>query len=297
MIREPHPESADGFDRTAEGAALAERLRRASPPATDPAAAARLVLARLQHRRKGRLLRAWAPAAGVAAAAALMAAMILLPDPSRVSPPAATPAPAGPAAIVRGPAAAQITAVVLGPAGEGWRIDAGLKDGLRVGDVLVGPAETEARVAAVGIFESRVRAAKPLSRGARLRCEASSPAQQRAVRMAELGGDPGAFLDFGAVLDVAAPHLARSAGLSDSRAVIVTETIPALLRGPGDAEPSLCARLGLQTGDVLYEVNGLPVGNLAEVARALDLSRDGRLLTAKVVRAGKTVSLTLPPRN
>lgn len=285
----------EGFDRTPEGEALAGLLRRHAPPASNPALGAAAVLGRLQQQRTGRfnLVRWLAPAAGLAAAA-LIVLVAMLPDETRA--PMPVEAPVQPSAVTppvqRGPAPAALTARLRGPSGNGWRLDAGLKDGLRVGDRLTGRSGLSAVVVAAGIFDCRVRVDGLASRGAEFVVESPNERQLRAARLSEHGGDPGALYDLGAIFDAMPMREARLAGLADGRALQVSEVISAILRDfEGEPQPSLAARLGLRAGDVVVSVNGMQVRDLAGLYAALDYSRSGAV-SMTVLRGSATLELS-----
>ncbi len=284
------------FDRTPQGQALAALLRRNAPPPSNAAAGAAGVLLRLQQQtRQGKrfsLLHWLAPAAGIAAAAVIVV-LAALPDDTRV--PAPTPVGVTPVSaprVVRGPVQPGLRAVVRGTSGNGWRLDAGLKDGLRVGDTLHGKGGIAATVVAAGIFDSRVRIdSAETRRGDEFFIDSLNARQDRAARLAELGGDPGAFLDFGAIFDPLPMREAKLRGLNDGRAIGVQEVIPSILREfAGQPQPTLAAQLGLRAGDVLESVNGMQVRNLNDLATALGYSRSGQI-TMTVLRGSAAVEL------
>lgn len=277
---------------------MAALLRRHAPPPSDAAAGAAAVLLRLQ-RRKGRgkrlsLMRWLAPAAGVAAAAVIVV-LAALPDDSRIPAPLSAPAPAAPVSappVARGAQQPALRAVVRGPSGNGWRLDAGLKDGLRVGDTLRGKGGIVATVVAAGIFDSRVRIdGAQTRRGDEFFIDSLNARQQRASRLAEFGGDPGALLDFGAIFDPMPMREAMLRGLNDGRAVSVQEVIPAILRDfEGEPGATLAALLGLRAGDVVESVNGMQVRNLNDLATALGHTRSGRV-SMTVLRGSTALEL------
>ena len=79
--------------------------------------------------------------------------------------------------------------------------------------------------------------------------------------------------------------MARALNLKEARGVYVT----ALDRGgPGD-------NAGLQKGDIILEVNGIPVKNREHVSKIIleqDL-RPGDTMNLKVLRKGKTINIDL----
>ncbi|MBE7492535.1 MAG: PDZ domain-containing protein [Planctomycetes bacterium] len=287
-----------GFDRTPEGEAMAALLRRYAPPPSSSARGAAEVLGRLRRRPAGRRVALWrwlVPATG-AAAAVLVVVLAAWPDDSRgpapVPAPAVTPAAQDTPTVQRGAPQPALSARLRGTSGNGWRLDAGLKDGLRVGDRLRGPGGTVAEVVAAGIFDSRVRVSGEAARGQLFFVQDLTPAQERAARLATLGGDAGALLDFGAVFDPMPMSEARLAGLADGRALVVTEVIASVLRDfEGQPEPTLAARLGLRAGDVVLAVNGMPVRDLAGLYAALEYTRGGRVSVA-VLRGSATLELS-----
>lgn len=290
------PQTDEGFDRTPQGQAMERLLRRAAPPASNAALGAAAVLARLKVRQRpaGRridLLR-WLVPATVAAAAAAIALVVMLPEP--VVAPVPQPGPAlttAAPAVSRGAPDAALVARVRGQSGTGWRIDAGLKDGLRVNDVLTGRDGVRATVVAAGIFDSRVRAEGSIARGDLLVLEAGGASRARADRLLHMGGDPGAFHDFGAVFEPMPMAEARALGLADGRAMRVVEVTPAILRDfEGEPEVSWAARLGLRAGDVVEAANGLRARDLNSLAQGLELGRRGRMALT-VVRGQQRVDL------
>lgn len=287
-------DDAHAFDRTPEGEAMVALLRRHAPPPPDIENARTAVLARLPAGRSYTL--AWAgPAIGAAAAVLITVLLLTQEAPKPAGDP--TPAPiadATPAAeVVRGHAAPQLVAVVRGPSGDGWRIDAGLKDGLRAGDTLSAGGR-EYTVSAVGIFESRVKGAVAPARGDRLTRAIDTEALQRADAMAAIGGDPGGFYDFGAVFETLPVGDARNMGFADGNALRVAEVIRTVLRDFNAApQTTLAAALGLQAGDVIVSVNGYESGDLNRLANALQWTRTSSMLQVTVLRDGRTVELSL----
>lgn len=283
--------SDNGYDESPHGQAMISLLRKHAPPAPDVARARMAVLSRLPDGRVIALR--WAGSA-VAAAAAVMIAVVLLQSPPEVVPhaPPAPSAPDAPMAASRGTALSRLAVVVRGPSADGWRIDAGLKDGLRVGDTLQGGSGTY-RVSAVGIFDARITGEKVLARGERLSREIDTPALRRAEAFEALGGDPGAFFDLGAVFDAAPTHDARALGFADGRALVVAEVIRQVLRN-FDAAPqaTLASKLGLRAGDVIVSVNGFSVADLNQLATALQWTRRSSTLQATVIREGRTIELS-----
>lgn len=291
----------EGYDHTPEGRELVALLQKYAPPAVDSRKGAQAVMARLGGVRPRARLHLLIRLAPVTAAAALVAVALLIFTPPPEQP--ETPAPVAkhddaPAPthtdIRRERGYPEIVATVRGSSGDGLLIDAGAKDGLRVGDELSAAGGVKARVTAVGIFEARISADGPLSRGAEVRARAATEAQQRAAGFAEFGGDPGAFLEFGALVSAMPLADARMLGISDGAALRVDETLPALLRDPQSAPaPTLAAQLDLRAGDVIIEVNGSHVRTLNDFGQALGWSRDPRLLTVRILRNGKQLDLRL----
>lgn len=281
----PHDnDNAEGFDRTPEGEAMIALLRRHAPPPPDSELVRAAVLSRLPQSRVIPLR--WAASAVGAAAALLIVVMLFTRD---AAPPEPSVPTTSPAAI--GDSLRRLVAVVRGPSGEGWRIDAGLQDGLRVGDKLTGP-RGEYTVAAAGIFDSRVSGASAPARGEKLHRPQDQPAMRRAAALTAMGGDPGGYYSFGAVFDAVPVVEARMLGIADGRALRVAETIPAVLREFDAApEPTLAARLGLRAGDVLVSINGYTVSDLHQLANALEWSRSSNHAQATVIRAGRPIEL------
>jgi len=293
-VNEPHDEH--GFDNTPQGVDLADMLRRHAPPPSNAAFGAAAVIGRLHaQKRSARLsiVRWLAPAAGIAAAV-LITLVAVLPDDARI--PAPQPQqpvqPAAAVAVMRGAVQPALSARLRGTSGNGWRLDAGLKDGLRVGDRLVGKDGVSAQVVAAGIFDSRVRVDGVAARGQEFFVEALTEPQQRASRLREVGGDPGALLDLGAIFDPMQMRDARMLGLSDGRALAVTEVVPAILRDfEGEPQATLAARMGLRSGDVILAVNGMQVRDLGGLFQALELTRGGMTLFT-VMRGNGTLELS-----
>ncbi|MCC7509105.1 MAG: PDZ domain-containing protein [Planctomycetes bacterium] len=287
-------DESDAFDRTPEGEAMVALLRRHAPPPPDVEHARTAVLDRLPAGRSFTL--AWAGPALGAAAAVLITVLLLTQEASQPAH-TTTPAPvadATPAAeVVRGGAAPQLVAVVRGPSGDGWRVDAGLKDGLRTGDTLSANGR-EYTVSAIGIFESRVKGTVAPARGDRLTRAIDTPALQRADAMAAIGGDPGGFYDFGAVFETLPVSDARNLGFADGNALRVAEVIRTVLRDfSASPETTLAAKLGLQVGDVIVSVNGYEAGDLSRLANALQWTRTSSMLQVTMLRDGRTVELAL----
>lgn len=297
-----------GYDHTEEGRETIALLKKHAPPMPDRQAGAQAVLDRIavdEPAPAGTLhhLRWIGPLVGAAAAAVVIAFVL--------SSPPATPQTGNAPAVIADEEAAEetptplmirheheypdIVARVRAPAKGAFIIDAGLKDGLRPGDEMIGSGETRVKVDAAGIFVARVKVIEgELSRHDELRARPVTAPQERAARFDESGGDPGAFFQFGAVFSALPTSEARMMGISDGQAVRVDEVIPALLSDPDDSpSPTLAARLGLQREDVIVEVNGINVRNLGDFASALGWSLAPNLLTVSVLRDGKQLDLRL----
>jgi hypothetical protein len=295
-MNESH-EIAEGFDNSPEGQALVALLQKHAPPAIDSRAGSRAVLMRLQPQGRLHVLRWLGPATG-AAAAVIVALFIFGPD--RGTPVEPTigrlaPDPVPSAAEIRHDREfPEIVATVRGPSADGLLIDAGLKDGLRVGDELIGPGGVKARVTAAGIFEARISTDSPISRGAEVRARVSTEAQKRAARFTDFGGDPGAFLEFGVLVSATPLNEARMLGLSDGAALRVDEAIGVTMKdAKATPNATLASRLDLRAGDVIVEVNGASVRTVNEFAQALGWSLDPKRLTIRVLRGGKQLDLKL----
>lgn len=293
----------DGFDHTREGREVVALLQKHAPPPVNSRAGADAVLARLKAAEpQGKLIpiRWLAPLVG--AAAAVVVTLFIINggstpvQPENPNPPVAVVEEDTPRVtqvdIRREQGFPEIVARVRGVSGDGLLIDAGAKDGLRVGDKLFGAGGVEARVTAVGIFDARISADAVLSRGAELRAKADSDAQQRAARFSEFGGDPGAFLHFGALLTPLQPGEARMLGLADASALRVDEVLSNLLRD-GKVEQTHAGRLDLRPGDVIVEVNGAQVSSFNEFGNALGWSQNSPMLNVRVIRNGKQIDLNL----
>ncbi|MCB9893643.1 MAG: hypothetical protein H6839_04265 [Planctomycetes bacterium] len=293
---------AEGYDNTPEGRELVALLKRHAPPAVNARAGAEAVMKRIGKPR-GRLLRVgtWLPPLVGAAAAVALAFVIFSPKPDvqPTTPPevaANKVAPAPTQAEIRHDRSfPEIVALVRGNSGDGVLIDAGLKDGLRVGDMLLGSGGVKARVTALGVFDARVAVTGGVPvKGAELRTPVTTEAQSRAAKYADFGGDPGAFLEFGVLLSAMPLSEARMLGISDGAAMRVDETIPALLRDPASApQATLAAQLDLRAGDVLVEVNGAHIGSSNDLGNALGWSLDPKLLTVRILRNGRQLDLKL----
>lgn len=294
----------DGFDHTREGREVVALLQKHAPPSVNSRAGADAVLARLKAAEpEGKLLsiRWLAPLVGAAAAVVVILFIIngggtpIQPE-NQTPPPVAhtddTPPHVTQVDIRREQGFPEIVAYVRGSSGDGLLVDAGAKDGLRVGDTLRGANGIEARVTAVGVFDARISVNQALSRGAELRAKAESVAQQRAARFADFGGDPGAFLEFGALFSPLQPAEARMMGLADGAALRVDEVLSNLLKGE-KAVQTIAGRLDLRSGDVIVEVNGAQIGSYNQLASALGWSHDPRTLNVRVLRNGKQTDLSL----
>jgi len=285
---------ADTYDRTPQGQQVVALLRKHAPPRVDSTAAAQRVMARVNATRPaGRLVALrWLAAAASVAAVVVIAVVLTQP---RETLPADEPVADKPASLPtatenrRDHAWPEIVAFVR----RDGVIDAGLKDGLRVGDTLEGPGGAEARVTAVGVFEARIAAAAPFSRGTRLIARVTTEAQKRAARYAEFGGDPGAFFEFGVLVSALSLAEARLLGISDGHALRVEESLGSILRGEGQPQPTLASRLDLRAGDVILEVNGATVRTANDFAQALGWSLDPQRLSIRILRNGKQLDLKL----
>ena len=293
----------EGFDHTREGRETIALLQKYAPPEVDSRAGADAVLARLQAAQpeaKVIPMRWLAPLVGAAAAVVITLFVINSGStpvtPENPNPPVARvedPAPhVSQVDIRREQGFPEIVAYVRGSSGDGLLIDAGAKDGLRIGDKLIGANGVEARVTAVGIFDARVSPDDTLTRGAELRAKVESSPQQRAAQFADFGGDPGAFLEFGALFTPLQPAEARMLGISDGAALKVDEVLSTLLKGD-KAVQTIAKRLDLRPGDVVVEVNGAQVASYNDLANALGWSRDPQMLTVSILRNGKQQDLKL----
>lgn len=287
------------FALSAEDADTAALLARHAPPPADTDRGVEAVMARLPQavRRspQGRLLRLASPLA----AAAVIACAVLLAlwpngDPA-TSPPNTPSAAENPAAQPREQTVAHFRVREI--SGERVILDGGLADGLRVGDRLVGPHGEALTVAEVGVFFARARPEEPSlapARGARVAVESGSSALLRAQDKTSAGGDPGAFFAFGAVFDPLPPQRARELGLADGRAIVVVETIGALAESrTSEPKATPAALLGLQEGDVLLDLNGLPVRDFAEFVQALEMCRRAPRWSLRILRGSRELTLTL----
>ncbi len=281
----------NGFDRTPEGQEIIALLKRAAPAWPDAKANAARVMQRVRKPARVHWL-GYLVSTGLVAAAAAVAVVVFFPP--RIEAPDSAPLPAqSPAAkveiVVEG-----ISVGVRAMNGAELTLDAGLARGLRVGDELRA-GETSARITAVGIFSAQARLEKgKAARGDRL-VAPFTEAIRREQRFEFIGGDPGALYDFGAVLEALPPQEARLRGISDGRALVVLETIGAILRSQG-VEISLAGQLGLQKGDVVLTCNGLPASDVARFVDALELSRRGGALKLTVLRGTQAIELAVKQR-
>jgi hypothetical protein len=281
------PQTDDEFDRTPQGQEMVALLRRHAPPPPNLQAGRESVLARLPAGRMRSIH--WLGGAAGAAAAVMIAFVLINRDLPKVEDNGVTIERTAPAAPLRA-AMPELVAVVRGPSADGWRIDAGLKDGLRVGDRLAGK-QGDYTVVAAGIFDSRVTG-PALLRGERLSRPIDNAAMGRAASMASLGGDPGGFYEFGAVFEAMPVADARRLGISNGRALRVAETISAvLLDFEAQPQPTLAARIGLRAGDVIVQANGYSIADLNQLANALEWSRRSAMLQMTVIRNGRALEL------
>lgn len=296
----------NGYDQTDDGRELIALLKKHAPPTPDGRAGAELVLARLDEPQPAGVLRhlRWFGPIVASSAAAIVIAFVLSTPPTTPGNASAETASAKdqpatesptPVRALEDPSLPGVTAVVRDRAGDDYVIDAGLQDGLRTGDELSGPGDARVKVSAAGIFNARVRLVSGrLSRQSDLQARDETEAQKRAARFRAFGGDPGAFFQFGALFSAMPTHEARMGGISDGQAIRVDEVIRAIMKSPGAApEVSHAARLGLQPGDVILEVNGASVRNFGSFANALGWSLDPNTLTVSVLRNGAQLNLRL----
>jgi hypothetical protein len=286
-------EPYDNFDNSPEGRALVALLQKHAPPGIDSRKGSQAVLMRIQPRGRLQVLRWLGPVA--AAAAAIVVALVILNPVDQPKTPEVADKPADPV-----PSAAEIRhdrewpEILATVRGDGTLIDAGLKDGLRVGDELIGPGGVKVRVTAAGIFEARISTDSPISRGAEVRTRVSTEAQKRAAKFNDFGGDPGAFLEFGVLVSAMPLNEARMLGLSDGSALRVDEAIGVVMKDAKAApQATLASRLDLRAGDVIVEVNGASVRTVNDFASALGWSLDPQRLTIRVLRGGKQIDLKL----
>ena len=289
-----------GYDDSPEGRELVALLQKYAPPATDSRAGAVAVMARLGKPAGRMIWMNWLPPLVGAAAAVALAFVILSPSPKTQptqpgvarsdNQPSETPA-----VIRRDRAFPEIVALVRYNKDEGLWIDAGLKDGLRVGDTLEGAGGAQARITAAGVFQARVSVSGgSVTAGSELRTRVTTDAQVRAAKFSDFGGDPGAFLEFGVVVSAMSLSEARILGISDGAALRVDETIPGVIADPASAaKATLAARLDLRPGDVITEVNGMHVRTPSDFGSALGWSRDPNLLAVRILRNGKQLDLNL----
>jgi hypothetical protein len=296
----------DNYDRTPEGKQVIALLEQAAPPVPDVHARAHEILAALPEaerpgRRLAPLVSMYAGVAAAAAALVLTVLIVVLPGEPEPGPHVAeqpptlehSPPDARPSLPMAAPyAPPELVTTVRSRSAEGWRVDAGLSHGLRAGDQLTGPEGRTVRVLAVGIFDARVADADWLRLGTRLVLPDASGPYLRVLAYRQAGGDPGSLFDLGAVFQPASTLEARAAGISSGRALGVIEVIPAILRDHNsDAQPSLAARAGLRRGDIVLEVNGHGVSDIAELVEALRWTRNSGILQVTVLREGQALQL------
>ncbi|MHC4840493.1 MAG: hypothetical protein ACYTDT_05950 [Planctomycetota bacterium] len=287
----------ENYDNTEEGKSMIAMLERYGPPPADSVVGREAVLSQLPAGRKLSLWQWLVPATGTAAAALI--AVVLLSDPS-------TPVSNNPVDVVNVTPAKADTEVdtaepelglevrMIRPIEDGWLLDRGLSQGLRIGDELVAGG-VKIRVTSTGIFRSRgqVLEGKP-SRGENLRSSSLSPAMKRAADLRNFGGDAGGFYVFGAGLEILSVDEAREHGIEHGTAIRVRETFPAIYQpDTGKLDVTLAARLGLQVGDVLLQIDGKPVPDFAAFTQALGWQSDKSLLMARVLRNGSPLDLRL----
>lgn len=58
---------------------------------------------------------------------------------------------------------------------------------------------------------------------------------------------------------------------------------------------SVAARAGVEAGDLLMALDGLPLAGIDTLQRLLDSSRIGRVVTLQVLRRGRLLTLTAKP--
>ncbi|MCC6575274.1 MAG: PDZ domain-containing protein [Planctomycetes bacterium] len=289
---------SDGYDRTPEGEQVIALLRRLAPPSPDSTAGARAVMSRLRSSRDvpnaaGRLhfLKIAGPVAAVLAASIVIALFIMTPrhDPIDTFPYVGNRTPASQ------PAAPMQFFTVRASDGNRVVLDSGLTTGLRNGDLLTGAGGASVRVTAVGIFFAHgiIESGAPVA-GQRLGCEAT-PAMFAATKALEIGGDPGALFDFGAVLRNLPPQQARARGLMGGKGLMVVEVVPAISREIGNpkAEVTTAGQLGLQQDDLILSVNGFTVSDLSDLTKALEATRRGGALRMLILRNQKEVQLVI----
>jgi serine protease Do len=88
-------------------------------------------------------------------------------------------------------------------------------------------------------------------------------------------GDEGAQpAQFGLRVEEINPEVARRLGMEGQRGVVATEVEPA----------SFAEEIGLARGDVIVEVNHVPIGNLSDYRRVLSQAKPGQDILFKVLR-------------
>lgn len=263
---------------------LEQWIKEIAPDAGDSRAAAKRVRAKLPKRR-GRVLHLIPAYAAAAAVVVLTVLVVAWPREQRTNPDS-TVAPR-PEVITTQDAPA-FQARVRRSDAQGWVLDAGASDGVRVGDQFR-TSDGVLTVRRVAVFESYVEGAKTRV-GATVWMDTLTPAIERSQNYSEFGGDPGGFYVFGAVIEPAPVATARALGISNGQALHVVETLGTLWSKDG-VEPTLASRLGLTTGDIIVSVNGVNVKTLADFAQALDWTGRVTSPNVRVIRNQRQVTL------
>lgn len=287
------------FDKSDEGKAIIALLERHAPPLPDVDFACDAVLSKLPSGNKFSIWKWLAPATGAAAAALI--AVVMLSNPDAV--PADTPEPATEVTLNPAPEAdstpiAQpepgLEVRAIKPVENGWLLNRGLAQGLRVGDTLSTDG-IEIRVEAAGIFRSRGRVleGKP-SRGENLRSLSLTAAMKYARDTRNVGGDAGSFYVFGASLDVLSREEAQKLGIEHGTALQVREVFSSIFQPEnGENQATPAAKLGLQAGDILLKIDGQPVPDYATFGKVLGWQTEKLWLTTRVIRNGTPLELRI----
>ncbi|MEE9311628.1 MAG: PDZ domain-containing protein [Planctomycetota bacterium] len=288
------------FDKSDKGKAIIALLERhAPPPPPDVDFARDAVLLKLPSGRRLSIWKWLAPATGAAAAALIAVVMLSTSTPSTT----VAPEPTSEVALNTAPEvdSTPVAQPELGlevrairPIENGWLLNRGLAQGLRVGDTLITNG-IEIRVEAAGIFRSRGRVleGKP-SRGENLRSLSLTAPMKYARDTRNVGGDAGSFYVFGASLNVLSREEAQESGIEHGTALQVREVFSSIFQPEsGENKATPAAKLGLQAGDILLKIDGQPVPDYATFGKVLGWQTEKLWLTARVIRNSAPLELRI----
>lgn len=296
------PEVSDQeFDKSEDGKATIALLERHAPPKPDFDLARDTILAQLPAGRKISL-RYWLTSV-VSAAAIVLVSVFMFQDP-----PETPDSPSGPAPSVVGLTEITVEDIpdteakpelglevhAIKPVSDGWLLNRGLTQGLRVGDTLE-TAGINLQVTAAGVFQSRGRVleGKP-SRGESLRSSSLTATMKHARNTRDFGGDAGGFYVFGASFDLLSIEQAKDLGIEHGTALQVREIFSSIYQpNHGESIVTPAAKLGLQAGDVLLKIDGQPVPDFVTFGKVLGWQIEKNWLTARVLRNGAPLDLRL----